>query len=76
MLAIEKLVRFLKRENTRITFDIESDGPYSGVKWIVYRKGDRNSIILPIGATWVDCRTVKFNGFTFKLIPMTEKVIG
>ncbi len=76
MSSIEKFCELLRKENPHMTFEIESDSPYSGVKWIVYRKGDINSIIVPKRATWVDSRTVEYNGFAFHLIPMTERVIG
>lgn len=76
MANIEKFCELLRKGNPTMTFEIESDSPYSGVKWIVYRKGDINSVNLPKGATLIDCRTVKYNGFTFHMIPMTEKVIG
>ena len=76
MSDIEKFCELLRKGNPTMTFDIESDSPYSGVKWIVYRKGDINSVNLPKGATLIDCRTVKYNGFAFHLIPMTERVIG
>lgn len=76
MSNIEKFCKLLGKENPFMTFEIESNGPYSGVKWIVYRNGNINSVILPKGATFVDSRTVKYNGFTINLIPMTEKVGG
>ena len=76
MSDIEKFCELLRKGNPPMTFEIESDSPYSGVKWIVYRKGNINSVNLPKGATWVDSRTVKYNGFAFHLIPMTERVIG
>ncbi len=76
MSDIEKFCELLRKENPFMTFEIESDSPYSGVKWIVYRKGDIKSIFLPKRATWVDSRTVEYNGFAFHLISMTERVIG
>lgn len=76
MTSIERFCELLRKGNPPMTFEIESDSPYSGVKWIVYRKGDIKSVNLPKGATWVDSRTVKFNEFAFHLIPMTETVIG
>lgn len=44
MSDIEKFCELLRKENPFMTFEIESDSPYSGVKWIVYRKGDIKSI--------------------------------
>lgn len=52
MSDIEKFCELLRKENPFMTFEIESDSPYSGVKWIVYRKGDIKSIFLPKRATW------------------------
>lgn len=73
MSDIEKFCELLRKGNPTMTFEIESDSPYSGVKWIVYRKGDINSVNLPKGATLIDCRTVKYNEFTFHLIPYDRK---
>lgn len=76
MFSIESLLGILKKENSFIEFEINTYNELSGVKWIEYRKGNKNSIVLPEGAEWTEENCLKYKGKKFMLIPMTEKVIG
>ncbi len=76
MFSIESLLRILKKENSFIEFEINTYNELSGVKWIEYRKGNKNSIVLPAGAEWTEENCLKYKGKKFMLIPMAEKVIG
>lgn len=74
MLPIEMLAKELERLNPFINFSVTSDNPYSGVKWLEYRSGDKSSITLPSGAKWAGEITIMFMGAMIHIVPMTEKV--
>lgn len=67
----------LKTLNPNMEFESTDYNEHSCMPWINYMKGDKNSIMLPKGAYWVDKNHthIQYKDHLIQMVPMVERLI-